>query len=196
MSRAKRARIKPPAERREDLLQAAQHQFLKRGVAATTVDQITATARVAKGTFYLYFASKDEVLAALRLRFAQELLARIEAAVDAVTAHHWSAKLSAWVRSCAEGYVQLLPLHDLVFHESPPSSHRGRTDNPIVRHLRELLQAGAKAGAWSAGDAQLAAVFLFSGVHGVVDAWAQRRRARSSLAAELERLCLRALALR
>lgn len=48
--------------RRGQIVDAARHNFLKQGVSAATVDAIAKTAGVAKGTVYLYFASKDELL--------------------------------------------------------------------------------------------------------------------------------------
>src|ERR1035438_2043651 len=55
-------RTKPPETRRDELMNAAERLFLSEGVAATTIEQITSAAAVAKGTFYLYFSSKDDVL--------------------------------------------------------------------------------------------------------------------------------------
>jgi len=48
-------------ERRHSLVEAAKHCFASRGYHATTVDDITRTAGVAKGTFYLYFDEKREI---------------------------------------------------------------------------------------------------------------------------------------
>jgi len=48
--------------RRGQIVDAARQNFVKQGVSATTVDAIARTAGVAKGTVYLYFASKDELL--------------------------------------------------------------------------------------------------------------------------------------
>jgi AcrR family transcriptional regulator len=45
-------------ERRASLIAAAQHVFAAKGYHAATVDDITRAARVAKGTFYLYFEEK------------------------------------------------------------------------------------------------------------------------------------------
>ncbi len=53
----KRPRTKPSGERRDDLMNAALTLFLANGVAPTTIEQITAGADVAKGTFYLHVAS-------------------------------------------------------------------------------------------------------------------------------------------
>ena len=77
-----RPRTKPPEERREEphLRIPAQHLFLEHGVGPTTIEQITSRAKVAKGTFYLYFPSKEAVLAALGDRFGEQHLAKIKSA--------------------------------------------------------------------------------------------------------------------
>jgi AcrR family transcriptional regulator len=51
--------------RRGQILDAARHAFVRHGLAGTTVSQIARGAKVAKGTVYLYFRSKDEILRAL-----------------------------------------------------------------------------------------------------------------------------------
>lgn len=48
-------------ERRQSLIEAAKDLFAENGYHATTVDDITRAAGVAKGTFYLYFSEKREV---------------------------------------------------------------------------------------------------------------------------------------
>ncbi len=50
---------------RERIFRAALKLFTEQGLAATTVDQITAAADVAKGTFFNYFRSKEQVFAVL-----------------------------------------------------------------------------------------------------------------------------------
>lgn len=48
--------------RRTQILDAARQNFVRHGVVDTTVDGIARTAGVAKGTVYLYYKSKDEIL--------------------------------------------------------------------------------------------------------------------------------------
>ena len=52
-------------EKRRALLDAAYELFLERGTAKTSVEDITSRAKVAKGTFYLYFQDKGAVMQAL-----------------------------------------------------------------------------------------------------------------------------------
>ncbi|MEO8480871.1 MAG: TetR/AcrR family transcriptional regulator [Acidobacteriota bacterium] len=48
--------------RRGQILDAARAEFARLGVGETTVDHIARAAGVAKGTVYLYYRSKDEIL--------------------------------------------------------------------------------------------------------------------------------------
>jgi AcrR family transcriptional regulator len=52
------------AERREQILQAAVRLWTGQGFEATTLDAIAREAGIAKGTVYLYFATKEDLLAA------------------------------------------------------------------------------------------------------------------------------------
>ncbi len=192
-----RPRTKPPEERRGEIMDAALRLFLKQGVGPTTIEQITSGADVAKGTFYLYFSSKDDVLSALGGRFAQELLSKIKAAIAEKRNDDWKGKLAAWARAGVAGYFESMRLHDIIFYGSLPRRREGLVDNIIVDHLSELLQAGVDAGTWPIDDPRFVAVFLFSGLHGAVDAaHAHGKRVdRNQLAQRLEQQCFRAVGL-
>src|SRR5260370_36086098 len=124
-----RSRTKPPEERRNELMNAAQQLFLQRGVARTTIEQVTSTADVAKGTFYLYFSSKDDVLAALGDRYGQERLAKVKAAVAPTPADAWKGKLAAWAEASPSGSLHSTRLHDILFYGSRPPPRAGLAPN-------------------------------------------------------------------
>ena len=192
-----RPRTKPPEARRNELMNAAERLFLAQGVPSTTIEQITSAADVGKGTFYLYFPSKEDVLAALGDRYAEELLGKIKSAVAEKPEDDWQGKLAAWARAGVAGYLDSMRLHDILFYGSRPPTREGLVDNIVIDHLFELLQAGARAGAWSIDDPRFSAVFLFSGLHAVVDdAHTKEKRVnRNRLAKRLERVCFRAVGL-
>ncbi|KLU58978.1 HTH-type transcriptional repressor KstR2 [Peptococcaceae bacterium CEB3] len=56
---------KDPEERRTEILEAAEELFKSQGYINTTVDSIIKKVGVAKGTFYYYFKSKEDILDAL-----------------------------------------------------------------------------------------------------------------------------------
>lgn len=55
---------KDPEERRTEILDAAEKLFAEKGYAKTTVNDIISSIGIAKGTFYYYFKSKEDVLKA------------------------------------------------------------------------------------------------------------------------------------
>ena len=191
-----RPRTKPPETRRDELMSAAERLFLSEGVAATTIEQITSAADVAKGTFYLYFSSKDDVLAALADRFGQKLLEKIKTAVTKEPAENWNGKLETWAAACVAGYLDSIQLHDILFYGSRPAKRDGLVDNIVIDHLAALLEAGVNAKAWSLDDPHFTAVFIFSGLHAVVDdAYLKEKRVnRARLSHRAQQLCSRAVA--
>jgi len=80
MAQAQAAKIrivKPPAQRRGELLDCAQELFLRRGYDHTTINDVIAAAGVSKGAFYHYFTSKEALLEALAERFARRTLEQL-----------------------------------------------------------------------------------------------------------------------
>lgn len=65
--------------RRAALLDAAIEVFSDRGVSAASVDDIVRAAGVAKGTFYLYFATKDDAVNAVAAWMVEGVADRVEA---------------------------------------------------------------------------------------------------------------------
>jgi AcrR family transcriptional regulator len=165
----KRPRTKPAAVRREELMDAAQALFLEKGFAFTSVDEIVRAADVAKGTFYLHFRTKDEVLLALRERYVTAFCDRLENALSKPETGSLSDRLDAWIAAAVNGYLDQVALHDLVFHEFRPSHRRMKHDSPLILQLSAFLSEGARQNGWWVEDAHLTAVMIFHSIHGAVD---------------------------
>jgi TetR/AcrR family transcriptional repressor of nem operon len=165
------ARTKPADERRADLLDAGQDVFVEKGVAASRLEDITSRAGVAKGTFYLYFRSKEDLLAALQERFSQRLADRITRAVEQVD--DWPGKLDACVKALFDDYAAEHDLHDILFahlgnpHDAPDTEP---ARSQLVDAIRDLLAAGVEAGAYDVDDLDTTAILVYSALHGGFDA--------------------------
>ena len=197
MRKTAQPRTKPPKVRREELLDAAESRFLARGIAATSVDAIVAGAGVAKGTFYLHFDSKEQLLAALQQRFIDSLCSELQAAMDKRRPDDWRGRLGAWVVAGVDGYLNHHALHDLVFHQFRPEQRHTIHKNTTVDQLADFLAAGRLAGAWSLEDPRLTAMMLFHALHGALDEVATHRSnvRRRRLTRALQSLFERALGL-
>lgn len=167
MKQSGRPRTKPAAERREDIVNAAEGIFLSKGFESASIEEIAKGAGISKGAFYLHFATKIEVAEALRDRFIARLLFEIRQAVEKEPATDHGARLQTWARACAHGYLVAAATHKLAFSAAPPPKD-GLTNNILIDDLRNLLFAGQSAGCWKLDDAALTAIFLFNALHGAI----------------------------
>jgi TetR/AcrR family fatty acid metabolism transcriptional regulator len=71
------------AFRTREILAAARKLLERRGPEAMTMEEIAADAGVAKGTLYLYFQSKDDLIQALITRVGENILRDVEASLKA-----------------------------------------------------------------------------------------------------------------
>ncbi|MGD2247230.1 MAG: TetR/AcrR family transcriptional regulator [Candidatus Methanofastidiosia archaeon] len=65
--------VKNPEERRNELIDIAETLFIEKGYKDTTVEDIITKAQVAKGTFYYYFKSKNNILDAVIDQYIKEI---------------------------------------------------------------------------------------------------------------------------
>lgn len=70
--------VKEGEVRRREILLAARELFVKKGYEQTSVNDILKIVEIAKGTFYYYFVSKEEVLEAIILDIVEEGARRAE----------------------------------------------------------------------------------------------------------------------
>lgn len=61
-------------DKRNRLLDAAYSLFIEKGVSSTTIAEICTEAGIAKGTFYLYFKDKEDILRTLTKRISLNIL--------------------------------------------------------------------------------------------------------------------------
>jgi TetR/AcrR family transcriptional regulator, transcriptional repressor for nem operon len=170
-------RTKPAEQRRAELLSAGQALFLAKGIAATSLDDITQRAGVSKGLFYLYFHAKEDLVLALQEQFSHQVAARMRAAADAQA--DWTAKLDACVQASFECHRDLHDLHEVLFHHAPPADRLGRvpadragrgirphpTHAAVTGVIRDLFAAGTAAGAFDVADPEAAALLCYASMH-------------------------------
>ncbi|MBF6537347.1 TetR/AcrR family transcriptional regulator [Nocardia farcinica] len=180
----KAPRTKPAEQRRHELLDAAEELVLRAGSDAFTVDEVTSGAGVAKGTFYLHFANKAEVLRALRERYLTRFVA---AQLAAARRADGVAAVEQWMLVGITEYLRDLRLHDVLFHTT--SADRA-APNPAVDTLVDLLSELAKPPA----DPRSTAVVLYSVMHGAADHIAHAPEDEPALRATVAQVCRTLLA--
>ncbi|WP_245222950.1 TetR/AcrR family transcriptional regulator, partial [Proteus mirabilis] len=114
-------RTKPAEVRLEELMNAAETLFLEKGFDATTVSDIVKQAGVAKGTYYHYFTAKTDILDALRTRYMDWYIDKIEQAMASCQIQDFRAKLKQWI---VDAYA--LCLSACILSSGPLSDRFGR----------------------------------------------------------------------
>jgi AcrR family transcriptional regulator len=186
-------RTKPALRRRADLLDAAQEIVAERGAAALTVGEVTERAGVAKGTFYLQFKTKDDVVVALRDRIGSEILAEHERSLAALPRDDHGGRLERWLADAIHGRLRRAELHDALFHHHNGAIRTGvGSADPHIAMLATLLRDGVAAGAFDLDDPDTTAVLLYSAMHGAVDALLRRGGDPEPLIAALLEMARRA----
>lgn len=153
------ARTKPADERRSEMLDAAEELIVRTGIDAFTIDDVTTGASVAKGTFYLHFANKSDLIGALRERWVRRF---VDAQMTAAQHATGRDKVEQWLRAGVAEYLREVRLHDVLFH---PAGAGRDTPNYAVEALAELLTELTP----TVPDPTAMAVILYSAMHGVTD---------------------------
>ncbi|MEK4498737.1 TetR/AcrR family transcriptional regulator [Bacillus sp. FSL R12-0069] len=74
--------VKEYEERRKEILETAERLFITKGYTKTTVNDILKEIGIAKGTFYHYFKSKEEVMDEIIMRIIKEDVAKAQVIVS------------------------------------------------------------------------------------------------------------------
>lgn len=144
-------------EQREQLiLQAAEELFLERGFHETSVDDIASRVGIAKGTVYLHFPSKEELVLVLIERNHTQFLATLDALLASSSSPR--EKLLAVI---AQVYTGTAGQHFQLLHAAMQNPEfRGRLDDrrehqrdrwhDLAARVGQVLDAGKAAGEFDA----------------------------------------------
>lgn len=163
------SRARSKAERRAELVAAAERVFTERGVANATVSDIVEAAGVAQGTFYLYFESKDDVLVAVAEAVVGEIIEVAESALD--TEASAVDQLRAFIGALGgfEEDPAAVELAELLHRPENRLLH-DRLEERMVPRLVPLMEAivvrGRAEGSFDVTDPRAAAWFVLGGLRG------------------------------
>ncbi|MGH2508590.1 MAG: TetR/AcrR family transcriptional regulator [Ktedonobacteraceae bacterium] len=126
-------------EREELILQAAEDVLMEKGYRETCIDEIASRVGIAKGTVYLHFLSKEDLVVALFARDMRQLLTQVDQIVSAPGTAH--ARLEA-ILGCVYG-TQFLKRVQLLYaiYNGVESQRPCPTSGESMRELWECLAA-------------------------------------------------------
>lgn len=143
MARRPRRRL-PPGVRRLELLAAAEVVLRDKGGGAR-LEEVLSEARASRGLFYRYFRNWEDLVAALRATFIDELSLRLRTTTGLHDADWWD-RLDGLIPEFV-GFAQRLgPLHGAVLFDAggttPLSTQRLSEAGGISEFLRKGVDAG------------------------------------------------------
>lgn len=151
-----RRRSRRKETRPGDLLQAALELFVEKGFAATRVEEVAQRAGVSKGTLFLYFKSKEELLQAVvrenisgRFDDWQQLLGRPDTSLGELiplAVHDWWERIG---QTKAAGITKLMLCEGQNFPELAQFYRREVVERG-TNLVRELLRQGVARGEFRA----------------------------------------------
>ncbi len=158
-----------PDDRRAELVEAA-IAVLRAGVdEGNWVAEVTRAAGAAKGTFYVYFPSWEDMLAVVRGRLIDECNAPIRHALATADSVDWWAVLEDQCGRFVDVVNEFGRHHAVIFHAALPHDPVGASrSGPAV--LAVAIERGIAEGFFAPVDVEAAAQLLFAAVHAAADA--------------------------
>jgi AcrR family transcriptional regulator len=154
--------------RRSEILAAASKVFATKGFDSTRMEDIAKAARLAKGTLYLYFDSKDLIYQATVQQAVDKL-----AALTAEHVNHEStfpAKLAAFISVRIAFWQEQQQLYRIILTINRQGQHRKRSfawQREAVQYLESIFESAAKSGEIPQQDFLAAAWTTMDAIRGV-----------------------------
>ena len=171
-------RAREKEQRRQDILRAARKVFFSKGIYNATVDDVAAAAELGKGTIYLYFSSKEEILAHLLLEGFDILINSLRETFSSTESLPSSERLRRLAATYLEFSREFSPYFRLMV-----AFDRGSLREKLPLELREEIKArnrealgwvsrvveeGVAKGDFVPQDPWLVAGTLWASIHGVL----------------------------
>jgi AcrR family transcriptional regulator len=162
---------KSPEDRRRDLLAAAIEVFTKKGIGDATVADICTAAGVAKGTFYLYFESREHLLGALRESLVDDVLERANQYILRAGTEDWWALVDGFTETMIDLLYEQKDII-LAFTREGLSAETADVFADCDRRLTEVIAGGiamgVEAGAFAVENPNATAALIHHAVEGIV----------------------------
>jgi AcrR family transcriptional regulator len=176
--------------RRLEILDAAE-KLLRIHGPAVRVDDIMTEAQAAKGTFFTYFATWDDMLEAVRERTSIKLEAAVADLFEHSALTNWKDVLPRLAATFIDFVIEMGGLHQVLFHSAFTQTRPMPQERKPAARIASILRAGLKAGAYAPVDPDPTAGLIFSAIHetaNAIIAGADRERSLAALDLLLHRI--------
>ena len=136
--------IKNAAERKQEILDAAETLFYRKGFEATTTTDLLEMVGIARGTLYYHFKAKEDIMDALIERCSQRIFKKAEEIAGAQTLSVPEKILMIFQTMQAGGQDKALVMEHL--HRPENIRMHQKLQAMIIREMTPLLAKVAKQG--------------------------------------------------
>lgn len=168
--RTRRKRVtKSPGDRRDDILRAGEKVFSTIGFAQATINELASAADIGKGTFYLYFDSKDHLLGALWERYVDAIVSTTQSILDEGAA--WWPTIDKVMAALIEHAIHNAELHRIVYGSANAKALElcKQANQRVIDLMCDFVAHGTRAGAFQAQDTRLAFRMVYHAADGLLD---------------------------
>ena len=129
------------------------------------MDDVAEAAGVAKGTPYLYFSSKADLIESIRRAYALDLLAKGTGILDpeAGSTEPATQRLELFALSIFDYAVERQALHHVLFGD--PRTSEGEQLRPVTAAVERFLTSAMATGELGPGNPSMLAHVLVAGAH-------------------------------
>ncbi|MEW9669905.1 TetR/AcrR family transcriptional regulator [Ammoniphilus sp. 3BR4] len=165
--------VKKPEERRWELIQAATELFSEQGYEKTSVNDIILKIGVAKGTFYHYFKSKEEIADAViqvQIEESIPLFQEIAGRKGEPALNKFLQVTEAFLQKAAKNYQSGLMK---VLHHERNSLYHQRLKIQMIKDyvpiMAGIVEQGVQEGCFHTSYPEQVTEFLLAGMHFMLD---------------------------
>jgi AcrR family transcriptional regulator len=167
-------------ERKTQILNAAEGVFTQKGFDDARMDDIAGETGLSKGTLYLYFKSKDELIIAILDRIFRREFHQLEA----LASTEGSASEAIWqlTELVTHDIARLLPLVPIIYNFLAMAFRNKQVQHVLKEYIQRylgtlspIIQRGIDSGEFRSVDAGEVAIAAGAIIEGTVLLWAYDR---------------------
>lgn len=167
-------------ERKVQIINAAEDVFTKKGFDQARMDDIAEETGLSKGTLYLYFKSKDDLIIAILDRMIQREFKQLENLdQDGMSATETIWKLTDLLTKDVLGWLRLIPIVyqflALAFRNKYVQLALKKYINRYLDILVPIIQRGVEAGEFRQVDTREVAIAMGAMIEGTLLLWVYDR---------------------
>ncbi len=133
---------RPPSDKRDRILAAAIDCFSAQSFQDVKLDRVAGQAKVAKGTIYLYFRSKEDLFCECLLHDHDDIYRRAEAIIAGKGTA--AARLQKLVDLQAEAFARKGPLIQQMIQMGPTFPMKSEVISRVHEHLRRVVDLNSR----------------------------------------------------